>query len=59
MTVADTLRVEGELRTNGEAGTDYAGGGAGGSILGYLNHFDGAGSIQALGGRGRYYWFLW
>ncbi|PIK61100.1 hypothetical protein BSL78_01925 [Apostichopus japonicus] len=51
MTIRDTLRVEGELRVNGEAGTGYSGGGSGGSILGYLNHLDGAGSVQALGGR--------
>ncbi|PIK33352.1 hypothetical protein BSL78_29825 [Apostichopus japonicus] len=52
MTVRNTLRVEGELRVNAEAGTGYCGGGSGGSILGYVNHIDGAGTIQALGGIG-------
>lgn len=52
MSVEDTIRVEGELRVNGEAGTGYTGGGSGGSILGYINHIDGAGSVQAVGGRG-------
>jgi hypothetical protein len=42
--VAHTMRVEGRLSANGEPGrSDGGGGGAGGSILAYVQHFDGEG----------------
>ncbi len=51
--VAETMRVEGRLHANGEAGRGtIGGGGAGGSILAYTHNFDGEGSIEATGGRG-------
>ena len=52
--INDTLRVEGRLHTNGEAGSSGAGGGAGGSLLIYAFHLDGSGSIESNGGDGMF-----
>ena len=50
--IEDELRVEGALHSNGEAGRDsIAGGGAGGAILIFVNHLDGEGTIEAIGGK--------
>ena len=52
--VYETMRIEGRLHSNGESGQgNTGGGGAGGSILAYVTNFDGEGSIEATGGRGR------
>ena len=54
MYIVDELRVEGRLHANAESGGGYTGGGgAGGSILVYVKHLDGEGSIEATGGRGK------
>lgn len=53
MYISDELRVEGRLHANGESGSgSTGGGGSGGSILVYVSHLDGEGSIEATGGRG-------
>ena len=50
----ETMRIEGRLHSNGEPGEgSTGGGGAGGSILAYVVNFDGEGSIEATGGRGK------
>ena len=50
--IEDELLVEGRLHSNGEDGGDsWAGGGAGGSILIYVRHLDGLGSIETVGGK--------
>lgn len=55
MYISDELRVEGRLHANGESGGGWTGGGgSGGSILVYVSHLDGEGSIEATGGRGEY-----
>ena len=52
--VQDTLRVEGRLHANGEPGQrSSGGGGAGGSMLMYIGHLDGSGSIEVTGGNGK------
>ena len=51
--VQDTLRVEGRLHANGEPGQRSSGGGAGGSMLMYVGHLDGSGSIEVTGGNGK------
>lgn len=54
MYIVDELRVEGRLHANAESGGgSTGGGGAGGSILVYVKHLDGEGSIEATGGRGK------
>ena len=56
MSVAGTLRVDGQLTANGWAGTsgnyDAGGGGAGGSLWLTVGTLSGAGSISANGGQG-------
>ena len=52
--VGETMRVEGRLHANGETGSGSGGGGAGGAILAYIKHLDGEGSLEVVGGRGRY-----
>ncbi|XP_077861760.1 LOW QUALITY PROTEIN: uncharacterized protein LOC100369350 [Saccoglossus kowalevskii] len=49
--VANTLRVEGRLHSNGEANGDSGGGGAGGSIMIQTGHLDGSGTIEVKGGQ--------
>ncbi len=51
--VQDTLRVEGRLHANGEPGKGSSGGGSGGSILMFVGHVDGGGSIETSGGNGK------
>ncbi|CAH1775844.1 unnamed protein product, partial [Owenia fusiformis] len=54
--VHETMRIEGRLHSNGEAGQGThgsGGGGAGGSILVYTHNLDGGGSIEATGGAGQ------
>jgi hypothetical protein len=53
--ILDELRVEGRLHANGEHGQgSTAGGGAGGTIMVEVDHLDGEGSIEVIGGDGNY-----
>ena len=56
--IRDDLRVEGRLHANGENSHGVTGAGSGGSILAYVGHLDGAGSIESNGGEGRKVFFL-